>query len=248
MPSSVQKRTRSRQPVTRNKTRRTEQAAKHSVGNTLQPFAHVTEAMLHREFKHMVFSPVWGVVDYICRRNSNYEIGIYLRGYNDLTYDPHSIFAPISGTIRALSYASTAFTRVLKHKVLIDASIRSNRSPVKQTHYYKEIEYPRGTQLLKTREKKNGILTVKIGCISFNVEVGHRYITKSLALYTHSNDVVLAGQHLGDILIGSYCVLQLPRTCELFVREGDNVIGGVHSNPLARLSKGEKSAKLKLQK
>ena len=182
----------------------------------------------------MVFSPVCGVVDYIDAQPSRYEIGVYLRGYNDVSYDPHSIFAPIGGSIRTLSFQSKAFMRMLKHSMLIDASIRSKNSPKRRTHYRKDVAYPPGTTLLKTRERKNGVLTVTIGRVTFAVEVGHRYITKSLALYQKRHDDVFAGQHLGDILIGSYCVLYLPRTCKLFVREGDNLKGGVSGNPLAQ--------------
>lgn len=208
----------------------------HRVGTTLQPFAHVSERMMQRQFARMVFSPVCGVVDYVDAQPSQYEIGVYLRGYNDVTYDPHSIFAPVGGTIRKLSYQSKAFMRMLKHSMLIDASIRSKHSPKRRTNYHKDVAYPPGTLLIKTRERKNGVLTVKIGRVTFAVEVGHRYITKSLALYQRTRDVVFAGQHIGDILIGSYCVLKLPRPCELFIREGDNLKGGVSSNPLARLA------------
>lgn len=237
MPIRVQKQTHSRKSgIHKTTSRKLRRSSVHPFGKTLPPFGQVTEQVLRRHFERMVFSPVWGIVDYINTQTTQYEIGIYLRGYNDLTYDPHSIFAPVGGKIHTMSYASTEFMRVLKHKMLIDGSIRSKRSPKRHTHYNKEVAYPRGTLLLKTREKKNGILTVKIGRITFMVEVGHRYITKSLALYQKSKDIVFAGQHIGDILIGSYCVLHIPCQCKLFIREGDNVKGGVNSNPLACLS------------
>ena len=86
----------------------------HSIGRTHPPFAHVSKDMIQRHFDCMVFSPVYGVVDYIDVHPSRYEIGVYLRGYNDVTYDPHSIFAPLSGTIQELSYQSKSFMRMLR--------------------------------------------------------------------------------------------------------------------------------------
>jgi hypothetical protein len=181
----------------------------------------------------LIFSPVWGIVDYIKKTKTTTEIGIYLRGYNDVFYDPHSFFAPISGKINELTFKSGDFTRKFKHNMLINASITSERSMQKKEHYHKSVVYKDGIQLYKSHEKKNGKLKIKMKNIEFILEVGHRYIAKSLALYNNIGDNILCGQHVGDILIGSYCIIKINKPCKIHVDIGYNVKGGISTNPIA---------------
>jgi hypothetical protein len=186
-----------------------------------------------KKYKKLIFSPVWGIVDYIKETKNIYEIGIYLRGYNDVFYDPHSIFSPIESKIKNLNYTSGEFTRKFKHKMLINSSIKSQRSEKKEDHYHKSISYKDGIQLYKSHEKKNGKMKFKMNKIEFIVEVGHRYIAKSLAIYNNIGDNVKCGQHLGDILIGSYCVVKIQKPCKIHVKVGYNLRGGISTNPIA---------------
>ena len=89
------------------------------------------------------------------------------------------------------------------------------------------------TILYKSHEKKNGKMKFKMNKIEFIVEVGHRYIAKSLAIYNNIGDNVKCGQHLGDILIGSYCVVKIQKPCKIHVKVGYNLRGGISTNPIA---------------
>ena len=56
---------------------------------------------------------------------------------------------------------------------------------------------------------------------------------KSLAIYNNVGDHVKCGQHLGDILIGSYCVVKIQKPCKIHVKVGYNLRGGISTNPIA---------------
>lgn len=202
-------------------------------GINMKEYSVYKKQEFNKRYKKLIFSPVWGIIDYIKEKKDIYEIGIYLRGYNDVFYDPHSIFSPIDTKIKDLVFTSGDFIRKFKHKMLINSSIQSARSEKREDHYYKSIIYKDGIQLYKSHEKKNGRLKFKMNKIEFIVEVGHKYITKSLAIYNNVGDNVKCGQHLGDILIGSYCIVKIQKPCKIHVTVGYNVRGGISTNPIA---------------
>lgn len=66
-----------------------------SNGNNTKDFSKVDKTNLIQNFTtNYIFSPVWGIVDYINNKNKYFELGIYIRGYNDIYYDPHGIYSP----------------------------------------------------------------------------------------------------------------------------------------------------------
>ena len=177
---------------------------------------------------------MWGIVDFINETKKYYKIGIYIRGYNDVFFDPHGIFSPITGKILDISYSKKRFKRVFKHKILIDPTITSNRSKLIKEPTYKLINFGEKTEIYKTKENKEGILKIIMKNIEFTIEVGKGYITKSLALYNNIGNTVITGQQLGDILIGSYSEIKIKKPVKLFIEIGDNLIGGVSPNPIGK--------------
>lgn len=204
-------------------------------GTDLKPFAIYSKTDLIKFKNKLIFSPVWGIVDYIKQNQTNTEIGIYLRGYNDIFYDPHSVYAPITGIINNISFAPSDFIRKFKHRILINSSIRSSKSIIVDKPYNKEIKYKDNITLYKSHEKKNGKLNINMKNITFTLEVGNKYIAKSIALYNYKSDYVYTGQQIGDILIGSYCIIKIKKKCKLHINVGQNIIGGVCTNPIATL-------------
>ena len=97
-------------------------------GINMKEYSVYKKQEFNKRYKKLIFSPVWGIVDYIKETKNMYEIGIYLRGYNDVFYDPHSIFSPIDTKIKDLVFTSGDFIRKFKHKMLINSSIQSARS------------------------------------------------------------------------------------------------------------------------
>jgi hypothetical protein len=184
---------------------------------------------------NLIFSPVCGIIDSITELENKYKVGIYIRGYNDVYYDAHSIFSPVTGKINTLTYKPGHFTRELKHKMLIDPTIASACSTKTNSSYYKELSFVPGSQLYKSHDDKSGKLKIKMKNINFIVEVGKHYITKNVVMYNKEKDYVLAGEHIGDILIGSYCILYIKKPCQLHIKEGDNVKGGISTIPIATI-------------
>ena len=204
-----------------------------SNGKNTKDFSKVDKINLIQNFTtNYIFSPVWGIVDYINNKNKYYEIGIYIRGYNDIYYDPHGIYSPTTGKILDFLYSNKKFNRKFKHKILIDPDIHSKRSELISEPEYKYIKISKRGEIYKTKEEKNGILTIKMDNIKMNIEVGHSYITKSLALYKKLNHTAIVGEQLGDILIGSYCVINIKKPMKLLIQVGDNVKGGISPNPI----------------
>ena len=202
-------------------------------GINLKQFSVYSKNKIKKKKKNLIFSPVWGIIDYIKENKNNYEIGVYIRGYNDIFYDPHSIFSPITGIINDLTFKPGDFTRKFKHKMLINSTIKSKRSIKKDDHYHKLVDYKKGMQIYKSHEKKNGRMKIKMNNIEFIIEVGNRYIAKSLSLYNNKNDDVIVGQHIGDILIGSYCIIKIKKPCKIHIEVGYNIRGGISTNPIA---------------
>ena len=204
-------------------------------GKNIKDFSIYNKKEFHEKLNtnKLIFSPVHGIIDYIKKSKNKTEIGIYIRGYNDVYYDPHSFYSPISNSIDDIIYKPGEFTRKFKHKILLNSSIKSSRSEIKSEHYYKKIKFPKDSTIYKSSEKKNGKLIIKMKNIEFTIEVGHKYITKSLVLYSKNNEYVLTGQHIGDILIGSYCIIKINNPCKLHIDIGYNVKGGISPNPIA---------------
>ena len=71
--------------------------------------------------------------------------------------------------------------------------------------------------------------------IECTIEVCHKYITKNLVLHLKNNEYVLTGQHIGNILIGSYCIIKINNHCKLHIDVNYNVKGGISPNPIASI-------------
>jgi hypothetical protein len=140
-----------------------------------------------------VYSPMSGVIDVIDRQANT--IGIYIRGYNDKKQDDHVIHSPIRGTLVALNP--------------YEGKIKRNLGPELSLEF-------------KSEQDKRGRLEFvlanrRVGTVAFAVEVGAGYITDTVRTVAdlQVGQAVSAHQHLGDIIIGSYCYVTLPKTVQI---------------------------------
>ena len=124
-------------------------------------------------------------------------IHIYIRGYNDEKEDNHDIFSPISG------------------------NIKKNFEEIKLK---RKGEYINNDILYIFDENKKGRLNIKIKNIKFSIEVGKGYITNSIRLSNKTK--FKKGQKIGEIIIGSYCFIKIPKNFKLKVKLNDEIIGG----------------------
>ena len=75
-------------------------------GKNIKDFSIYNKKEFHEKLNtnKLIFSPVYGIVDYIKKSKNKTEIGIYIRGYNDVYYDPSSFYSPISNSIDDIIY------------------------------------------------------------------------------------------------------------------------------------------------
>ena len=141
-------------------------------------------------------------------------IHIYIRGHFDEKEDNHDIYSPISGTIKK------TFTEI----------------KLKRKGYYINDDI-----LYVFDENKKGRLNIKIKNIKFSVEVGKGYITNSIRL--SSKNKFKKGEKIGEIIIGSYCFIKIPKNFRINVNLNDELIGGE-----TILAKKDKKLKTKRKK
>lgn len=133
----------------------------------------------------------------IITKITNNIIHIYIRGYNDEKEDNHNIFSPITGEIKK------TFEKIkLKRKG----------------------EYTNNDILYIFDENKKGRLNMKIKNINFSVEVGKGYITNSIRLSNKKK--FKKGEKIGEIIIGSYSFIKIPKNYIINVNLNDELIGG----------------------
>ena len=48
-------------------------------GINLKQFSVYSKDQFEKKKKNLIFSPVWGIIDYIKENKNNYEIGVYKR-------------------------------------------------------------------------------------------------------------------------------------------------------------------------
>jgi hypothetical protein len=72
--------------------------------------------------------------------------------------------------------------------------------------------------------------------VAITAEVGEGYVTDSIAVYVEEGDHVLAGQQIGEILIGSYATLTWNRSDwepVISLHIGEELRGGISEYPVA---------------
>lgn len=148
-----------------------------------------------------IYSPVFGVIN---QRSQN-QIGIYIRGPYDEKEDPHSIFSPITGLLKSITY--------------------TNIKPIKSIY--------------KAEEDKLAELNLEFEIVGVTINVkiyvGKGYVTDTVKLFVNPNTEVVAGQYIGQILIGSYCILESSIPIYNQYEIGTEVQGGISLYPIGQL-------------
>lgn len=167
----------------------------------------------------VLYSPVWGLLDKLNVVESNglkwINFGIYLRGPYDEYENQHAIFAPVNDVV-----SDILFTKMEK-------TIQTNRKYLGTKGVYVAKQNKKGKLTMVFQESR----------IRIDVYVGEGYVTDVLELFIEKGERVVAGQHIGEILVGSYCEIFVPYSgvSEKYIEEGSEVKGGVNLQPLLKL-------------
>ena len=133
----------------------------------------------------------------IITKITNNIIHIYIRGYYDEIEDNHDIFSPTTGGVK---------------------------KTFEQIKLKRKGEYTNNDMLYIFDENKKGRLNVKVRNIKFSVEVGKGYITNSIRF--SNKHKFKRGEKIGEIIIGSYCFIKIPKNYRIQVDLNEELVGG----------------------